>query len=91
MAEYTQQWAKKHFEMFPEPGYESITVSCVKNTSGKSVNELNAKLAERGFVIGNGYGKLAEKTFRIGHMGEWDLTGIKEVIAVIKDVWGLTK
>ena len=32
MAKYTQQWAKKHFEMFPEPGYESITVSCIKNT-----------------------------------------------------------
>jgi aspartate aminotransferase-like enzyme len=91
MAEYTQQWAKKHFEMFPEPGYESITVSCVKNTSGKNVKELNAKLAERGFVIGNGYGKLAERTFRIGHMGEWNLTGIKQVLAIIDEIWGLTK
>ena len=91
MAEYTQQWAKKHFEMFPDPGYESITVSCVKNTSGKSVKELNAKLAERGFVIGNGYGKLAEKTFRIGHMGEWNLKGIKEVLAIIDEIWGLEK
>ena len=39
MAKYTQQWAKKHFEMFPEPGYESITVSCIKNTLGKNVKE----------------------------------------------------
>jgi aspartate aminotransferase-like enzyme len=91
MAEYTQQWAKKHFEMFPEPGYESITVSCVKNTSGKNVKELNAKLAEKGYMIGNGYGKLAEKTFRIGHMGEWHLAGIKEVLAVIDEIWGLEK
>jgi aspartate aminotransferase-like enzyme len=91
MAEYTQQWAKKHFALFPEPGYESVTVTCVQNTSGKSVKELNEKLAERGFIISNGYGKLVEKTFRIGHMGEWNLAGIKEVLAVIDEIWGLEK
>jgi aspartate aminotransferase-like enzyme len=89
MAEYTQQWAKKHFALFAEPGYESVTVTCVQNTSGKSVRELNEKLAEKGFMISNGYGKLAEKTFRIGHMGEWNLAGITEVLALIDEIWGL--
>ncbi len=89
MAKYTQQWAKKHFEMFPEPGYESITVSCIKNTLGKNFKELNQKLGEKGFMISNGYGKLAEKTFRIGHMGEWNLSGVKEVISLIDSIWGL--
>ncbi|MEM2098238.1 MAG: alanine--glyoxylate aminotransferase family protein [Candidatus Bathyarchaeia archaeon] len=89
MAEYTQKWAKKHFEMFPEPGYESITVSCIKNTLGKNVKELNEKLAEKGYVIGNGYGKLADKTFRIGHMGEWNLAGIKHVLELIDEIWKL--
>ena len=91
MAEYTQRWAKKHFELFPEQGYESITVSCIKNTLGKSVNELNEKLGEKGFTIGNGYGKLKEETFRIGHMGEWDLSGIKQAIAAINEIWELKK
>ncbi|MCJ7794143.1 alanine--glyoxylate aminotransferase family protein, partial [Candidatus Bathyarchaeota archaeon] len=72
-----------------EPGYESITVSCIKNTVGKSVKELNRKLGEKGYMISNGYGKLAEKTFRIGHMGEWNLAGIKEVISLIDSIWGL--
>lgn len=90
MAQYTQQWAKKHFEMFPEQGYESITVSCIKNTLGKSVKELNQKLGEKGYTISNGYGILAEKTFRIGHMGEWNLSGIREVIGLIDSIWGLT-
>ncbi len=89
MAEYTQQWAKKHFGLFAEPGYESVTVTCVQNTSGKSVRELKEKLAEKGFIIANGYGKLAEKTFRIGHMGEWNLVGIKKVLALIDEIWGL--
>jgi len=89
MAKHTQQWAKNHFAMFSEPGYESITVSCIQNTVGKSVKELNAKLGERGYAISNGYGKLAEKTFRIGHMGEWNLASIKEVLANIDEIWGL--
>ena len=91
MAEHTQRWAKKHFAMFPEPGYESVTVSCIQNTLGKNVRELNEKLAQKGYMISNGYGKLAEKTFRIGHMGEWNLTGITEVLAAIDEIWELTK
>jgi aspartate aminotransferase-like enzyme len=91
MAEYTRRWAKKHFALFAEPGYESVTVTCVKNTLGKNVKELNKKLAERHFMISNGYGKLAEQTFRIGHMGEWDLEGIKEALWHIDEIWGLGK
>ena len=89
MAAYTQQWAKKHFALFPEPGYESITVTCIQNTQGKSVQQLNQQLAEKGYLISNGYGKLKEKTFRIGHMGEWNLTGIKEAVAAINEIWEL--
>jgi len=91
MAEYTRKWAKKHFALFAELGYESVTVTCVKNTLGKNVKELNEKLAERHFMISNGYGKLAEQTFRIGHMGEWDVEGIKEVLWHIDEIWGLGK
>jgi aspartate aminotransferase-like enzyme len=89
MAELTRNWAKKHFEMFPEKGYESITVSCIKNLLGKNVKELNQELAEKGFEISNGYGPLAEKTFRIGHMGEWTVAGVKEALAAIDEIWGL--
>jgi aspartate aminotransferase-like enzyme len=88
MATYTQTWAKKHFSMFPEAGYESITVSCI-NSNGKDVNTLSQKLTERGYLISAGYGKLKEKTFRIGHMGEWNVAGIKDVLANIDDIWGL--
>lgn len=91
MAEYTQQWAKKNFAMFSEPGYESVTVSCIQNTIGKNVRELNEKLATKGYMISNGYGKLAEKTFRIGHMGEWTLSGIQQVLALIDEIWELPR
>jgi aspartate aminotransferase-like enzyme len=42
-------------------------------------------------MISNGYGKLKEKTFRIGHMGEWNLSGIKEVLDLIEEIWSLEK
>ena len=89
MAEHTQKWAKKHFILFPESGYESITVTCIQNTSGKSVRELKRRLSEKGFTISNGYGKLKEKTFRIGHMGEWNIAGIKQVLTIIDEIWEL--
>jgi aspartate aminotransferase-like enzyme len=88
MATCTQTWAKKHFSMFPEAGYESITVSCI-NSNGKDVNEMSEKLTERGYLISAGYGKLKDKTFRIGHMGEWNVAGIKDVLSNIDDIWGL--
>jgi aspartate aminotransferase-like enzyme len=89
MATLTQGWANKHFAMFPEKGYESLTVSCIRNTQGKNVKELVQKMGERGFEIGNGYGALAEKTFRIGHMGEWTVPTVKEVLAIIDELWSL--
>ncbi|HUT82050.1 MAG TPA: alanine--glyoxylate aminotransferase family protein [Candidatus Bathyarchaeia archaeon] len=89
MAKWTQGWAKKYFEMFPEPGYESLTVSTIKNTRGKSVDELNKELAKRHIMISNGYGDLKEKTFRIGHMGEWTVADIKEVCGHIEEIWEL--
>jgi aspartate aminotransferase-like enzyme len=53
------------------------------------VKQLNEKLGEKGYMIGNGYGKLADKTFRIGHMGIWTLQGIKDVIGAIDEIWEL--
>jgi aspartate aminotransferase-like enzyme len=91
MAELTRKWANTHFEMFPEKGYESVTVSCIKNTQNKNVKELNQKLAEKGLEISNGYGKLSEKTFRIGHMGEWTIPGIQQALDYIDEIWGLKK
>ena len=88
MAKCTRDWAKTHFELFPEPGFESVTLTCIKNTLEKNIKELIDKLALRGFMISNGYGMLKEKTFRIGHMGEWNTIEVKKVLDIIDDIWG---
>jgi len=90
MAEYTKKWAAGNkIEMFPEKGHESLTVSTMKNSLGKNIGDLNKELGKRGYQIGNGYGKLKDQTFRIGHMGDWAPEDIKGLLWHIEDVWGL--
>lgn len=88
MADYTQRWAKKHFEMFPEVGFWSQTVSTIKNTRGINIADLRKKIDEDyDMVFANGYGKkLKEKTFRIGHMGDHTVESIKELTDAIEEV-----
>ncbi len=90
MAKIVQEWARKYFDIFPEKGYESKTLTCVKNTRGISVKELNEKLMKEYYMrISNGYGKLKEQTFRIAHMGDLQVQDIKGLLAVINDILGL--
>ncbi len=89
MAKITQDWASRHFAIFAEEGYSSPTVTCIENTRGISVADLNTELAKQWVMLSNGYGKLKEKTFRIGHMGdtqEWELRGL---LATIDRILGL--
>ncbi len=90
MADYTHEWALEHgFGLFAEEGYRSVTVTTVENKLEKDVGELNKGLAEKGLVIANGYGKLKGLTFRIGHMGDHTLEGLKELLTAIEEVWNL--
>ncbi|MBP1953129.1 putative phosphoserine aminotransferase [Halarchaeum rubridurum] len=88
MAEYTREWAREHFDVFPEAGYESQTVSCIENTAGIDVAAtIDAVSEEYDYVFSNGYGSaLGEKTFRIGHMGEHDVESIRALTDAIEDV-----
>jgi aspartate aminotransferase-like enzyme len=88
MAEYTREWAREHFAVFPEAGYESRTVSCIENTRGIDVAETIETVSEEyDMVFSNGYGStLSEKTFRIGHMGEHTVESIEALTDAIEDV-----
>lgn len=89
LARIARDWARSRFELFAEEGFLSQTVTCVANTRGVSVAELNAELARQHVALSNGYGKLKEKTFRIGHMGdteEWELRGL---LATVDRILGI--
>ena len=83
LAGIVREWAQRNFAVFAQEGYESATLTCVKNTRGISVADLSRELGRQWVQIGNGYGDLKEKTFRIAHMGdtqEWEIRGLLATI-----------
>ncbi len=88
-AEIVRAWARKHFELYANENYLSNTVTCILNTKGNSVAELNKELATRGYMISNGYGSLKEKAFRIAHMADRKTEDLLALLNEIEDIWGL--
>jgi aspartate aminotransferase-like enzyme len=76
LAQKTRDWAARHgFRLFPEPGYESVTLTCVSNGArpgGREVDvpKLQKLVRDQGFLIDGGYGKIKGTTFRISNMGD---------------------
>lgn len=72
----TRDWAAKHgFTLFPEKGFESVTLTCVNNGAkpgGRTVDaaKLQKLVKEQGFLIDGGYGKIKGTTFRLSNMGD---------------------
>jgi aspartate aminotransferase-like enzyme len=72
----TREWAAKHgFILFPEKGFESLTLTCVSNGArpgGRVVDvpKLQKLVKDQGFLIDGGYGKIKGITFRISNMGD---------------------
>ncbi len=89
MAEYVRAWAKKNFELFSKEEYASNTVTTIKNSRNIDIDLLNEKLGQRGYQISNGYGDLKDKTFRIGHMADYTLDEIKDLLDNIDDILDL--
>ncbi len=86
LAGLTRQWAASQgFALFPEPGYESATVTCVSNTRGIEVSALNKYLATRHLHISDGYGALKGKTFRIAHMADLTEADMQELFSAMND------
>jgi aspartate aminotransferase-like enzyme len=67
----TAAWAEARGIAYASaPDARSVTVSCLRAPQGIDPQAIVKKLAERGWVIGGGYGDWKPSTFRIGHMGE---------------------
>ncbi|HEX8851335.1 MAG TPA: alanine--glyoxylate aminotransferase family protein [Gemmatimonadaceae bacterium] len=77
MAEQTWEWVADAarrtglpLKVLSPEGERSLTVTAIRLPAGITGPQMAAAVRERGFVIGSGYGKLRETTFRIGHMGD---------------------
>ncbi len=88
-ADMVRNWAlSRGFELFPEKGFYSQGLTCIKNNKEINVADLNSALGKRGKTISNGYGKIKDATFRISHMGDIYEKDLAELLADIDDILG---
>lgn len=83
LADMARSWAEEKLSLFPKGNY-SNTVTCV-NTEGRvDYQALDRHLAGKGYQISEGYGKIKQSTFRIGHMGDLtvdEMSGLLEAMS----------
>jgi len=93
MAERTWRWVDEqhgrhdvHLSVLAAEGMRSPSVTCVRVPDGMSGVEITRRMADRGFTIASGYGKLRESTFRIGHMGDHTLDELEKLLENLAEV-----
>jgi len=85
----TRDWAARHgFTLYPEPGFESITLTCINNGAkpgGRTVDvpKLQKSVKDQGFLIDGGYGKIKGTTFRISNMGDETEASMSQLFAAM--------
>ncbi len=75
------------FALLAQPGYRSRTVTAVLHEGGKeALGQLRSQLMQKGVVVAGGQGELADKLFRIGHLGQVTPADIVSVLCSLEDV-----
>lgn len=91
MSDLTAAWAGgAGCELAAAEGARSWTLTCLRPPAGVDPAELVGELADRGFIVGSGYGQWKPSTFRIGHMGEIrpaDLEALFQETSTILNAW----
>src|SRR5262245_20233815 len=89
LAQMTRDWAAGHgFTLFPDKGFESVTLTCVNNGAkpdGRTVDvaKLQKLVKDQGFLIDGGYGKIKGTTFRLSNMGDETEATMKQLYAAL--------
>lgn len=73
-------------EVLAGEGNRSPTVTCVAMPGGEGSAAAVGEMRSRGWVIGGGYGRLAESTIRIGHMGDHTVDELDALLEVLGNV-----
>ena len=68
-------------------GHRSPTVTTIKMPEGQASAPIVTAMKEKGFVIGGGYGKIKDYTFRIGHMGDHTVAEQQAVLDALGEVF----
>jgi len=79
MKALVHSWAEGRDGLYAQKGFRSDTISVI-NKGDMPFDTFHSALKEKGYEISNGYGKIKDTTFRIGHMGDLTVADIKELI-----------
>lgn len=92
MAANTHAWVNElaastylPFSVVSAAGERSPTVTAVSLPDALTGDAIVKAVAQRGFVIGGGYGQLKQRTFRIGHMGDHTVDGLTRCLAACRE------
>lgn len=91
MAERCWRWADEvgarfGLSLLAPAGHRSPTVTTLRLPDSRTGPEVVARLADKGYIIGPGYGKLKEATIRIGHMGDHTLEELDALLKNLEEV-----
>jgi aspartate aminotransferase-like enzyme len=81
------EWVKERgFDFFASEGYQSVSLTCIKNTKGVDVAAWITRLRKKHrMVIDGGYGRLKGNTFRISNMGDETAESITGLLRALDD------
>ncbi len=87
MSQRTVTWAEENgWIPFPPEGFYLPSVTCLRPKEGRTTGKIVEALRRRGYLIDNGYGKLKNRTLRIGHMGDWGLEDLEGCLKTLEEV-----
>lgn len=93
MAEMTWAWVERmndsgvEVEIVAPAGFRSPAVTAIRTPAGTTGPEVTKAVADRGWLVGGGYGKLKESTFRVGHMGDHTREHVEGLLEVLTEVF----
>ncbi|MHB1193502.1 MAG: pyridoxal-phosphate-dependent aminotransferase family protein [Longimicrobiales bacterium] len=95
MAQRTWAWVEEAasrtgaaLKVLAPEGRRSPTVTAVEVPQGMDPKAVVKEMARRGWVIGGGYGKVRDTTFRIGHMGDHTLAELEGLLEELSGAVG---
>jgi len=74
------------YRLYAEPGHRSKTVTAAELPEGVDWKAFNGAVKQHGVILAGGQGKLTGKVFRVGHLGQVEVTDILDALMALEAV-----
>jgi aspartate aminotransferase-like enzyme len=79
------EWADRAgIKILASPERRAATLTCLVNRPGLVFADLDRFLVARGMQVAEGYGRLCERTFRIAHMGDTQMSDLEALLEALE-------